>query len=309
MSTPDSMRRYLDYSPIVDRPVIRWPDGARLAVIVVVNVEHYAFMPAANPFKNPYPGVPAHPDVVGYAHREYGNRVGFWRMLDALDRHAVPVTCSLNTDTLEMFPEVTAAMIERGWTYISHGTDNTTYLYGMTPEQELAFHREAIATVERITGMRMKGLLGPSFTASAETPALIAEAGMTFSLDWFVDDQPFPLKVPSGRLIGVPYSRELNDAFVMPGPPFSGFEADYFAQICRDQFDVLYREGADSGRVMTIALHPFYLGLPHHIRYLDEVLAYVTGHDGVWMAHADEVADHYLEHCYDEAVARAHVVR
>jgi hypothetical protein len=130
----------------------------------------------------------------------------------------------------------------------------------------------------------------------------MAEAGMIYSMDWFVDDQPFPIRVPTGRLVGVPYSRELNDSFVFSAQPFYGLDGDYLARICIEQFDVLWREGAASGRVMTIALHPYYIGLPHQIEYLAQIFEHILSHEGVWAATAEEVAEYYLDHYYDAAL-------
>lgn len=287
----------VDYMPITQRPTLVWPGGNRLAVIVVVNVEHYEFLPPHNPYKNPYPGVPAPPDNVGYSYRDYGNRVGIWRMLEVLDRYPVQVTASLNVEVLGLYPEIREVLVARDWCLMSHGQFNTRYLYGLSEAEERAYYRDTMAKVEALPGQRrLRGQLGPSFTASENSLRLMAEAGMTYTMDWFIDDQPFLLRPPGGgELVGVPYSRELNDAFVMPGPPFHAFEADYFEQICKDQFDLLLKEGAEGGRVMTIALHPFYLGLPHQIAYLERTLDYICGHEGVWFTTPEAVADHYLE--------------
>lgn len=294
---------YIDYSPINDRPAIRWPGDARVALIVVPNVEHYEFRPPRNPYKNAFGSVKEPPEIIGYSTRDYGNRVGFWRMLEVFDQYNIRATCSLNAGVLELYPSVAKAMLDRGWSFMCHGLYNTRFLFGLGEDEERAFYREMLAMVERQTGQRMKGMLGPSFTASPATPRLMAEAGMIYSMDWFIDDQPFPISVPTGRLVGVPYSREINDSFVFSAHPYYGFDGDYLAQICIDQFDTLWEEGAESGRVMTIALHPYYIGLPHQIQYLERMFEHIFSHEGVWAATADEVAEYYLEHYYDEAMA------
>jgi peptidoglycan/xylan/chitin deacetylase (PgdA/CDA1 family) len=296
-----TLEQFINYSPIVDRPAVKWPHGARVALWVAPNLEHYEYQPPPSRYREPWPRVP-HPDVMNYAYRDYGNRVGFWRMLEVFDQYKLRGTVSLNMAVLEHFPEVGAAMLKRDWAFMSHGIYNTRYLFGMTLEDERAFYRDTIETLHRHTGRRLKGMLGPAFSASANTPDLMAEAGLLYHVDWFVDDQPFPINVKQGRLVGVPYSRELNDAllFVNPG----GFEGDYFAEICKRQFDVLYEEGAESGRVMCIALHPYLIGQPHRLKYLAEALAYITGHDGVWLATGDEIAEHYLLHHHDAELAR-----
>jgi peptidoglycan/xylan/chitin deacetylase (PgdA/CDA1 family) len=145
-------------------------------------------------------------------------------------------------------------------------------------------------------------MFGPAGSSSVYSPDLMAEAGLIYHSDWMHDDQPIPIKVRSGgKLVSVPYSIELNDV-----PTFrSSFEGEYFARICKDQFDQLYREGAESGRVMCIALHPYLIGQPHRVKYLDELLTYIMSHDGVWQTTADEIAEYYIANYYDEAVAHA----
>jgi peptidoglycan/xylan/chitin deacetylase (PgdA/CDA1 family) len=144
-------------------------------------------------------------------------------------------------------------------------------------------------------------MFGPAGSSSVYSPDLMAEAGLIYHTDWMHDDQPVPIRVNSGKLVSVPYSIELNDV-----PTFrSSFEGEYFARICKDQFDQLYREGAESGRVMCIALHPYLIGQPHRVKYLDELLTYIMSHDGVWQTTADEIAEYYIANYYDEAVAHA----
>ena len=287
----------VDYSPIIDRPKITWPNGARVAFWVAPNVEHYEYLPDYVPARDPWPRVP-HPDVQQYGNRDYGNRVGFWRMLEVLDRHGIKACPSLNLAVLEHFPEIAEAMIERDWDFMSHGIYNTRYLTYMSEEEEREFYQDCIETLKRHTGKTLKGMLGPALSNSVRTPDLMAEAGLIYHTDWMHDDQPVPINVESGKLISVPYSMELNDF-----PVFSRhYEGDYFAKICKAQFDQLYKEGADSGRVMCIALHPFLIGQPHRIKYLDDILGYIMSHDGVWQATADEIAEYYIANCYDQAV-------
>jgi allantoinase len=287
---------YVDYSPIIDRPPVRWPNGARVALWLAPNQEFYEYQPELNVYADQWPRTP-HPDVMTYAYRDSGNRAGFWRMLEVFDQHKVRATVSTNVAVLEHFPEVRDAMVERDWDFMSHGEYNTRYLFGASVEEERAFYRRTAEVIKRQTGKTLKGMLGPAFTATPHTPELMAEAGLTYHVDWFIDDQPFPIKVNTGTMVGVPYSRLLNDALLFMNP---GFEGDYFAQICKDQFDVLYREGADSGRVMCIALHPYLIGQPHRLKYLDEVLSYILGHDAVWATTADDIADWYTTHHRDE---------
>jgi len=291
----------VDYSPIIDRPIIKWPNGARVALWISPNVEHYEYMPDDDAARTPWPRTPF-PDVQQYSYRDYGNRVGFWRMLETLDKYNIRSCVSLNVAVLEHFPEIRDAMVERNYDYMSHGIYNTRYLYTYTEEQEREFYRDTIKTLKLHTGKQLKGMLGPAISGTERTPDLMAEAGLIYHTDWMHDDQPVPIKVKSGKLISVPYSIELNDSSLLRD---NHYEGDYFARICKAQFDQLYKEGAESGRVMCIALHPFLIGQPHRIKYLDEILSHIMSHDGVWQTTADEIAGYYIENYYDDAVAHA----
>ena len=279
-----------DYSPIIDRPIIKWPNDARVAFWVSPNVEHYEYTP---------PSRPTTPDIPGYSYRDYGNRIGFWRMLEVLDKHDMRCCVSLNEAVLEHFPEIRDAMVERNYDYMSHGIYNTRFITGISEEEEREFYRDIIDTLKKHTGKQLKGMLGPALSNTEATPDLMAEAGLIYHTDWFHDDQPFPIKVKTGKLISLPYTIELNDVIVNG----QGNDAKYFCQIIKDQFDTLYEEGAESGRVMCIALHPYWIGQPHRVKYLDEALDYILSHDGVWKTTADDIAEYYIENYYDKVLA------
>ena len=288
------------YSPIIDRPKITWPNHARVAFWVAPNVEHYEYLPDYDGQRNPWPRMP-YPDVREYSYRDYGNRAGFWRMTEVLDTYQITCCVSLNLAVLEHYPEIGEAMVKRNWDFMSHGIYNTRYLNTYTEEQERAFYQDCIATLKRHTGKQLKGMLGPAISGTERTPDLMAEAGLIYHTDWMHDDQPVPIQVQSGTLISVPYSVELNDASTFR----QHYEGDYFVRMCKAQFDQLYKEGADSGRVMCIALHPYLIGQPHRVKYLDQILNYVMSHDGVWQTTADEIAEYYIAHYYDQAIAHA----
>ena len=283
-----------DYSAIVDRPPIKWPGGARVALWVSPNVEHYEYLPLPNSFHDPWPRTP-HPDVQQYAYRDYGNRVGFWRMLEVLDKHGIRCTVSLNEGILEHYPEIRDAMVARIWDFMSHGIYNTRYVWGLSEGEEREFIHDCIDTLKRHTGKHLKGMFGPFGSVTERTADLLAEEGIIYHVDWFHDDQPVPIRVKKGKLISMPYSMDINDS------PFirTAKEGDAFARAIQDQFDILYAEGGESGRVMCIALHPFIIGQPHRVRYLDRALSYIFSHDLVWQATADEIAEYYLAHYYD----------
>ena len=290
---------WLVYSALPDRPKIRWPGNARLALWVCPCFVFYEFVPPPNAWLNAWARTPA-PDVMGYARQEYGNRVGFWRMLEVLDKHEVRCTAVVNTEALERFPEVTRAMVERRWAIAGHGKVNTQFVYGYSPEEELQYYRDMKLAVQRLTGVDMIGMggAGPQ-AATPNTPDLLAEAGYRYYTDFFSDDQPFPLRVRSGRLVSMPYSVEINDTLVFG----AGGEADQFCDMIQRQFDQLHRDAETTGLVMCISLHPNLIGQPQRIAWLDRALASISGREGVWYATGDEIADYYLEHYYGAMVA------
>jgi allantoinase len=187
---------------------------------------------------------------------------------------------------------------------MSHGLYNTRYLWDVSEDEERAFYRDIIDTVYELTGKRVIGAMGPGpQSVTSRTPDLLAEAGIRYQADWFHDDQPFPINVRQGRLISVPYTLEISDSSVIGTGAGTAWEGDDFAEIIKRQFDTLYEEGADSGRVMCISLHAYLIAQPHRARYLDEALSYILSHDGVWKTTAEEIATYYLDHCYDEVAS------
>ncbi len=295
-----SIQDLVRYAPVTTRPRVSWPGGKRLAFWIVPNVEFYEYTPPPARGRETWDRVPSHPDVREYGFRDYGNRVGIWRMTDVLDQYPVRPTVSLNLALLDHFPEITQLIRERGWAVMSHGIYNTRFLYGMDEAQERAFYADNVASLLRHTGQRLQGILTPAITNTTRTPELIAQAGLSYHADWVHDDVPVPILVPGQRLVSMPYSYDLNDAPLWDGRPYGG---RYFVDACKAAFDRLYAESSDGGRVFCIALHPYQIGQPHHIGHLREILDHVCAHDGVWHASGDEIAAHFLAHDYDRHVA------
>jgi len=294
----------VDYLPMIDRPVLEWPDGARVAVWVCPNVEHYEYLPPRDPRRNPWPRTPW-PDVQGYGYRDYGNRVGFWRMLEAFDRFEIPATVSLNLAVFEHYPEIGAAMLERNWEVMSHGIYNTRYLHDLDEAEEREFYRDCVATHARHTGKPLLGMLGPAVSNSSRTPDLMAEAGLLYHADWMHDDQPVPIRVESGRLVSVPYTAELNDV-----PAFlQHFDTEEFVEMAIAQFDRLWFEGDRSGRVFCLALHPYLFGMPHRVAYLEQIFEHLRSREDVWFTTGGAIAQHFLDTAYDRFVAHAAAFR
>ena len=280
----------IQYSPINRRPRLQWPDGARIALWLVPNVEHYEYLPRTGQMRDPWPRMP-HPDVLGYSRADYGNRIGIWRTFDVIDRYKMPCTVSLNLAVYEHFPEIMQACEARNWEVLCHGIYNTDYLWGLPEDDERAIIADCVATHRRLTGRELPGWFSPAGTWTLNTPDLVAEAGIKYYCDWGFDDQPFPMQVRSG-----PPAR---DAVF-----FRCERRHQFSRQCRgggvraiDDRDVRptsMRKARDQGRVMCIPVHPFILGQPHRIRHLDSILKHIASHDRVWMATGGQIADWYI---------------
>jgi allantoinase len=278
-----------DYSPIESRPRLDWPGDARLALLVVVNVEHFHFDRPSSDLSWNGPS----PDVDSYAQRDYGARVGYWRLLRGLATNGVRVTGALNAEVCTHNPQVVEAGQDHGWEWIGHGRSNSEPLVGLDEARERSLIVESLETIERATGSRPRGWLSPRVTETDRTPDLLAEAGVDYLLDWSSDELPFPMRVRSGRMLALPYTRELND---MPAILRRNHTAREFHDMIRDQFDVLYEEG---GRVMTISLHPFVSGHPFRAVWVERALSYIMGQRGVWTATGSELADQFRSQAND----------
>ncbi|QNA85876.1 polysaccharide deacetylase family protein [Sphingomonas sp. So64.6b] len=275
-----------DYSPIVTRPRLDWPNAARVAFYVGVNIEHYEIdKPSTSIFAGT---AKLKPDPLNYGWRDYGVRVGIWRMIEALDRYGLRASVLLNADVCARYPQIIDAGRARDWAWVAHGRNNSIFQADMTIEQERAYLAEVVATITAATGKRITGWMGPALTETFETPGLLKELGLSYVLDWCADDQPFPLNVPG--MISVPYSVELNDVMLFTGHGLSGEE---FYRTVVDQFDQLYRDAEQGGRVMALCLHPFVINQPFRHKYLEKALAYIAGHEGVWLTTSDDIAAHY----------------
>lgn len=274
------------YSPIVDRPRLSWPNGARVAFYVGLNVEHFE---VDKPSTSIWEGTShLQPDALNYGWRDYGARVGFWRVMETLDAYGVRASVLLNSDVPERYPQIIEAGRQRGWAWIAHGKNNSILHTDLAPIAERAALEDIVSTISRATGQQPRGWMGPGLTETFETPRALAELGFQYVLDWCADDQPFQLNVPG--MISVPYSVELNDVMMFVAHRVSGEE---LYRTVVDQFDELYRNSEHSGRVMALALHPFAIGQPFRRKYLAKALEYITSHEGVWVTTSDEIAAHY----------------
>lgn len=282
-----------EYSPIVNRDVLKWPGNARLAVWVGVAIEHYEFnLPSISGVGQ---AVGHAPDVVNYSVRDYGLRVGIWRIMEVLDRYKIKGTALLNSAACEHYPIIIEEANKRGWEFMAHGITNSKLLLDLPEDEERGIIKTSIQQIEKAVGKRPEGWIGPALIETFNTRNILAEEGIRYLCDWCNDDQPYLMKVRTGTLVAIPYSYVLNDS-----PAFSRYNLtpkEYY-EIVRDEFDVLYEEGAASGRVMSISLHPFIIGLPFRIKYLDKVLRYVASHEDVWFTTPAEIVNWCYEHFF-----------
>jgi peptidoglycan/xylan/chitin deacetylase (PgdA/CDA1 family) len=276
-------REPFDYSPITERPQLTWPGGKRVAFYVGLNVE--TFLPD-RPSTSIWP-LELVPDPLNHGWRDYGARVGIWRIIDILDKYGVRASTLLNSMVTEQHPQIITAGVERDWAWLAHGSTNSILHTGLELDDERQILTEITSTIEAATGQRPQGWMGPALTETVNTPALLAELGFHYVLDWTNDDQPYQLNVPG--MLSVPYTVELNDL----GLFLRGMTGPDFLQMVKDQYDVLRADSEHSGRVMALALHPFVIGQPFRAKYLDLALEYIAAQPDVWLTTSNEIADHY----------------
>lgn len=259
------------YSAITRRRDYTWPNGARLAVYLGFNLEHFAFGEGLGARIGP---ASPEPDVLNYAWREYGNRVGAWRCLELFDQLGLPSACLLNTALYDHCPELIAACVARGDELVAHGHTNAERQGQWQPEAERALLASCHARIARESGAAPTGWLSPWISESHATPDLLAETGYRYTLNWCHDDQPVPLRTRAGdNLWSVPYPQELND---IPMIVARQMDAKDFAQMVIDNFDEMREQSRRQPLVMGLALHPYIVGQPYRLRHLRRALAHLA---------------------------------
>ena len=290
------------YRPIKGRPKLEWPGGAKVALWINPNVEFFALddvMPGNN--NERVARDHAHvPNVRNWAVRDYGNRVGVWRLMETMSKHGMRGTAALNSEVCNHHPEVIREMVRLGWELMGHNETNALRLTEMKPEAERTSIIAALDTIERVSGQRPRGWLGAGLAETWHTLDYLSEGGVRYVCDWVNDDQPYTMEVGNPRLVSLPYSVQIND--VPACFEMKQSVPEFEQMICR-AFDTLYREGAESGRVMAIAVHPYVTGQAHRIQALDQALEYICRHDGVWKATGWEIVQHYLASDFAKAMS------
>ena len=275
------------YSPIIHRKKLAWPNGARLALWVIPNIEFFSL--AENISASPTGKLP---DVPTWAARDYGNRIGVFRFMDVFDRYGIRATVALNSDVCIHHPAIIEEGNKRRWEWMGHNMTNTRRLIDYPEGEEAGVIKTALDVITKSSGKRPKGWLGSGLQETWNTLDHLAAEGVEYVCDWTNDDQPYVMTLESGkRITSIPYSHDIND---IPAFERHNRMADEFRQMICDQFDTLYREGAQSGRAMAICLHPYLTGKPYRIGALDAALEYICRHDGVWLATGSEIAQAYL---------------
>jgi len=278
--------------PITRRTRFRWPGGARIAIWVIPNLEFFHL-------DDPLPGAaneripPAHakiPNVHSWGMREYGNRVGFFRLIECMSRHGIRGTAATNSEICDYNPQIMEAAVSAGWEFMGHCETNAMRLNEMDPYVEKQSIHKTLDRIGKAAGTKTVGWLGAGLAETWNTLDFMIDEGVRYIADWTCDDLPFRMNVSGREIFSIPYSLHVNDTAQFFNQKVS---AKGFGEVIRKQFDCLYREAADIPRVMAIALHPFVSGVPYRIAAVDEAFAYIKKHPEVWFATGSEIIDHY----------------
>jgi peptidoglycan/xylan/chitin deacetylase (PgdA/CDA1 family) len=282
------------YRATVDRPKVTLPGGKAVAIWPVVNIEHWLI-------DNPMPrqvlvaptGVQLQPDIPNWSWHEYGMRVGFWRFLDVFEKRGIRPTLSINGSVCEAYPRVARAANDAGWEFMGHG-------FVQVPthrvEDQRAMIRRTVDTITAMTGSPCVGWLGPGLTETLETPDLLAAAGIRYVGDWVVDDLPCRLKTTHGDLLTMPYSVELNDIpmQMIQYHPASEFAARTLTTAARLVAETHSSGPLTNAKVMSFAIHPYIMGVPHRIASLENLLDQLLANDDLVFMQGRAIMDWYL---------------
>ena len=275
------------YTPINRRPKLSWPDDNHVALWIVPNIETF-------PLSEPVPGgTGVVPDVINWAPRDYGARVGVFRLMDTMSKHGMRGTVALNSEVCADYPEIIEDALALNWEFMGHNQSNSRYLHTVDDATGREIVAATLDQIEAATGARPKGWLSSGLQQNWTTLDALIDGGVKYVADFINDDQPYLMNVDGRQICSIPYSGEIND---LPQCLRMNKSAEEFGNMICRQFDTLYRESVESGsgRVMAICLHPFIIGVPHRIGALDDALSYIFGHDGVWKATGSEIIEHYL---------------
>lgn len=281
-------RERVPFSAIVDRPKLVLPNGERVIIWTIVNLEAWDISRPMPRVAMPTPsGQTLYPDVANWSWHEYGMRVGVWRFFELFERLGIRPTLSINARVCEDYERVASQARDSGWEFMAHGYEQIPV---QRIENQRGVIRKTVDVLEAFTGEKPAGWLGPGLTQTFDTPDLLAEAGFRYIADWVYDDEPTRISTLNGVLTTLPYTVELNDIATMI---VQGHESPYWLVKCRDMFDRYYLEGAERAKIMSIAIHPYISAQPHRIRYVEAVYDYINSHAGVVHMNGKEIMDWY----------------
>ena len=287
---------HYDWSPFVKRGLLTWPDDARVALCVIVNLEDLEWAAPEGSFSASTSGglgPRPFPDYARPSHRDYGHRVGIFRVLDVLERHGIKPTIAMDALTADNYPYLVGHCLKRGCEIIGHGISASRMITSnMSEQEEREYIQASLEALKRATGSNPVGWMGPSNGESTRTPQLLAEAGISYVCDLANDEQPYPLKTPKGQLFALPIMFELDDIFALWD---RHVPIDRYGELLKESFDVLYHDGAQNGRLLVINLHPWLIGQPFRIGYLDDALGHMVRPQGVWAGTGREIIDWYRQ--------------
>ena len=286
---------HYDWSPITKRGVLRWPDSARVAICVIVNLERFEWQAPEGSFQaaslsggiSPRP----FPDYMRLSHRDYGHRVGIFRVLDVLEKYGIKPTVAMDALSAEHYPFLVNHCLQRGCEIIGHGISVSQMITSnMSEQQEREYIRNSVGTLKRTTGVAPVGWLGAEYGESARTPQLLSQEGIRYVCDWTNDEQPYLLKTAHGELFALPIMLELDDVNALWDRHVA---IGRYRDMLKEGFDTMYRDSSESGRLLTLNLHPWLIGQPFRIRYLDDALGHMMRRKKVWAASGSEIIEWY----------------
>lgn len=280
------------YQMTSERPNLRGIDGKPLIVHLVVNVEHWLFdenMPRK--YLTAPHGLEQVPDIPNFSWAEYGMRAGMPRLLECFKRRGLPASVSLNAGVIDAYPSCAAAMRDAGWEFIGHGVHQKS-IQGEVDERDIIL--VAMQMIEDFTGVRPSGWLGPGLKETFDTPDILKELGVDYVFDWVLDDLPCWLNTKHGPLLSIPYTLELNDSPLYAGQYMTSSEI-YDRLV--DTLSVFETELKSQPRVLTLALHPHLIGVPHRFAYLERMLDLLQARDDTTFVVGGQIADWYVSAC------------
>ena len=283
------------WSPIFKRPALRWPRDARVALCVIVNLEHMEWKPSEGSYWRRELsggfGNRRFPDYTRKTHREYGHRVGIFRVLDALEAVGIRPTIAMDLMTAQNYPFLVEHCLGQGAEIMAHGVSVTQMITSEMGEgEERAYIASCLEGMKEATGTSPRGWLGPEFGESERTPRLLAEAGVEYVCDWTNDEQPYGMTTPSGSLVSLPICLDLDDVTALWE---RRMDVERYAGLVKESFDRLLEDGKTTGRLLVLNLRPWLMGQPFRTGYLEEALAHLTSQEGVWAATGSEIVEWY----------------